>query len=101
MNRLSQSGFVEINGIRMHYKEWGNTDNPDVLLIHGWTSNSASWNYIAENIQDRYHLIAPDHRGHGASDKPDSGYYLKNFVDDMCMLINVLELHKPLIAGNP
>jgi pimeloyl-ACP methyl ester carboxylesterase len=97
---MSQSGFVEINGIRMHYKEWGNTDNPDVLLIHGWTSNSASWNYIAENIQDKYHLIAPDHRGHGASGKPATGYYLRNFVDDICMLMDVLELDKPLIAGN-
>ena len=97
---MNENNFVELNGIRMHYREWGNSSDPDVLLIHGWTSNSESWSYIAEQIQDKYHVVAPDHRGHGASDKPVTGYRLRDFVSDMCQLIDILGLSKPLIAGN-
>ena len=97
---MHQDKFIELNGIRMHYKEWGNKSDPDVLLIHGWTSNSESWTYIAEQIQDKYHVVAPDHRGHGASTKPVTGYRLRDFVEDMRQLIDALELSRPLIAGN-
>lgn len=95
-----QSKFVIVNGINMHYLEWGEVGAPDVILIHGWSGSALSWNYVAEQIQDQYHVIAPDNRGHGDSDKPETGYRLRDFVEDIHQLINELELKKPFYAGN-
>lgn len=97
---MPKSKFVRVNGINMHYLEWGEPHSPDVLLVHGWTSWAQSWAYVAEKIQDRFHVIAPDHRGHGDSDKPETGYRLLDFAEDMHQLIQGLNLAKPLYAGN-
>ncbi len=95
-----QSKFATVNGIRMHYLEWGAPGAPAVLLAHGWTGWAQSWSYVAEQLRDRYHIIAPDHRGHGESDKPETGYRLRDFVEDIHQLVNELGLKNPFYAGN-
>ncbi len=64
-----RSGFTEVQGIRMHYREWGDPSAPDFLLIHGWTNYSLGWAGVAEHFAGRYHVVAADRRGHGESDK--------------------------------
>lgn len=96
----SQSKFAEVNGIKMHYLEWGDPEAPDLILVHGWSSWAQSWSDIAEKIQGQFHIIAPDHRGHGDSDKPDTGYRLLDFAEDIHQLIAELGLKRPLYAGN-
>ena len=100
MPNAPQSKFVFVNGINMHYLEWGQPDAPDMVLVHGWTSWAQSWSWLAEGLQDRYHIVAPDHRGHGESDKPVTGYRLRDFVADIHQLIAALGLRRPLYAGN-
>lgn len=95
-----QSKFTEVQGIKLHYLEWGETGKPDLLLVHGWTSFAPSWNGVAEHFQDRYHIVAPDLRGHGQSDKPETGYRLRDFAEDIQQLIKNLNLKKPVYAGH-
>jgi pimeloyl-ACP methyl ester carboxylesterase len=96
----AQSKFVRVNGVRLHYWEWGEPGAPDLLLVHGWTGLGESWTRVAESLRDRYHIIAPDHRGHGESDKPATGYRLRDFFDDMCQLIESMGLKRPALVGN-
>jgi pimeloyl-ACP methyl ester carboxylesterase len=95
-----QSKFAEVQGIKLHYLEWGEAGKPDLLLVHGWSSFAQSWNGIAECFQDRYHIIAPDLRGHGESDKPQTGYRLRDFSEDVRQLIQNLNLKRPAYAGH-
>ena len=67
-----QSKFTEVQGIKLHYLEWGETGKPDLLLVHGWTSFASSWSTVAEYFRGRFHIVAPDLRGHGDSDKPQT-----------------------------
>ena len=87
-----QHKFTEVQGIKLHYLEWGEPGKPDLLLVHGWTNFSASWTAVAEYFHDRYHIVAPDLRGHGESDKPQTGYRLRDFAEDIRQLIKNLEL---------
>ncbi len=96
----AQSKFTQVNGIRMHYWEWGETGAPDILLVHGWTGLGAGWAGVAASLENRYHIIAPDHRGHGESDKPVTGYRLRDFVEDMHQLIHTLALQRPVFVGH-
>lgn len=100
VNTAPQSKFTKVNGIRMHYLEWGEAGAPDVVLVHGWTGWAQNWSYVAEQLQGQYHVIAPDHRGHGESDKPATGYRLRDFAEDIHQLIAELGLKRPLYAGN-
>jgi pimeloyl-ACP methyl ester carboxylesterase len=95
-----QGNFTEVQGIKLHYLEWGERGKPELLLVHGWTSFAASWSAVAEHYQDRYRIIAPDLRGHGESDKPLTGYRLRDFAEDMRELIENLELKKLAYVGH-
>ena len=95
-----QSKFTEVQGIKLHYREWGEPGKPDLLLVHGWTNFSLSWSNVAQYFQDRFHIIAPDLRGHGESEKPQTGYRLRDFTEDVRQLIVKLELRRPAYVGH-
>ncbi len=94
------SKFSEVQGIKLHYLEWGERGKPDLLLVHGWTSFATSWSGVAEHFCHRYHIVAPDLRGHGESDKPATGYRLRDFAEDIRQLIANLNLQKPAYVGH-
>jgi len=95
-----QGRFIEVQGIKLHYLEWGERGKPELLLVHGWTSFAASWNAVAKYFQERCHIIAPDLRGHGESDKPLTGYRLRDFAEDIRQLIDNLQMHQPAYVGH-
>ena len=95
-----ESNFTEVQGIKLHYLEWGERGKPDLLLIHGWTSFAPSWNGVAEYFSQRFHIVAPDLRGHGESDKPQTGYRLRDFTEDIRQLIKNLNLQRPAYVGH-
>ncbi|HLA18502.1 MAG TPA: alpha/beta hydrolase [Dehalococcoidia bacterium] len=64
-----KDGFVEANGIRLHYMEWGG-DAPPVVLLHATGFLARLWEPIAVQMSARFHVYALDARGHGDSDKP-------------------------------
>ena len=100
VNDSSNSGYVQANGIRFHYREWGHPGLPDLLLAHGWSTAIVVWTDVAELLQDSYHVIAPDNRGAGESDRPDSGYSINNYAEDYHHIIGALGLHKPYFVGH-
>ena len=97
---MPESQVAEVQGLRMHYLEGGDPANPALLLVHGWTGLGVAWTSVAEAFQDRYHIIAPDNRGHGQTDKPVTGYMLRDFATDIVNLIEVLGLDKPAFVGH-
>ena len=90
-----RSKFTEVQGIKLHYLEWGETGKPDLLLVHAWTSFASSWSTVAEYFRGRFHIVAPDLRGHGESDKPQTGYRLRDFTEDVRRLIKTLTCTNP------
>jgi pimeloyl-ACP methyl ester carboxylesterase len=63
-----RDGFVQANGLRLHYLEWGEQDKPVLLLLHGFGNQAHIWDLFADTVAGRYHVFALDQRGHGDSD---------------------------------
>ena len=85
--------FVDANGLRFHYLEWGDPANPTVLMLHGASQQGHSWDFISLPLSPDYHVLALDQRGHGDSDwAPDGDYTLDAMVGDLDGLIPVLGL---------
>jgi lipase len=69
---------------QLHVHEWGNSRAPALVCLHGVTSHGGRFRHLAERLADRYHVLAPDLRGHGFSewDPPwDVDAYLTDVLD--------------------
>jgi pimeloyl-ACP methyl ester carboxylesterase len=79
--------------LRLHYLDWGNQSAPPLLLLHGTRDHAHSWDWAARRLQHRYHVIAPDLRGHGDSQwSLGSAYAPSEFVYDLAQLIHQQQL---------
>jgi pimeloyl-ACP methyl ester carboxylesterase len=79
--------------LRLHYLDWGNPAAPPLLLIHGNRDHAHNWDWTAARLQDRYHIVAPDLRGHGDSQwSAGSMYAPAEFVYDIAQLVHQQQL---------
>ena len=75
--------------LRLHYVDWGNESAPALLLIHGGRDHCRNWDWVAERLAGRYHIIAPDLRGHGDSEWATGASYNEiNYVYDIAQLVH-------------
>jgi pimeloyl-ACP methyl ester carboxylesterase len=75
---------------RMAYKEWGEADNPDVLVcVHGVTRVSDDFDALARALAGRYRVVCPDIVGRGRSDRlrDPRWYVIPQYVSDMVTLL--------------
>ncbi len=83
------SRFFISQRLRLHYVDWGNPDAPPLLLVHGGRDHCRSWDRVAERLGARFHVIAPDLRGHGDSAwSPDGNYTTEAYTYDLAQLIH-------------
>ena len=79
--------------LRLHYLDWGNEGAPPLLLIHGNRDHCHNWDWVAQELRDDYHIIAPDLRGHGDSQwATGSTYSSVEFVYDIAQLVHQTKL---------
>lgn len=72
---------MEIDGQTIAYREAGNPANPTVLLLHGFPTSSHMFRELIPVLADKYHVIAPDYVGFGASDMPPADEYEYSFAN--------------------
>ena len=94
---------LEINGINIHYATWGEFTRPrrTVLLVHGLTASSYSWNVLGPALAEGgWYAIAPDLRGRGLSAKPAHGIGIPFHVNDLLTLCDALSLPAVHLVGH-
>jgi pimeloyl-ACP methyl ester carboxylesterase len=87
MTRLTTQELT-LHGHRVSYRTGG--EGPLLVLIHGITSSSASWEPVLPALAERFEILAPDLLGHGQSDKPAGDYSLGShacLVRDMMLML--------------
>jgi pimeloyl-ACP methyl ester carboxylesterase len=70
-------------GERIHYLEWEGGAGLPVVLVHGLARTAWTWLPIGRRLAAAHPVIAPDLRGHGASDAPLQGYELESLALDV------------------
>jgi pimeloyl-ACP methyl ester carboxylesterase len=87
--------------LRLHYVDWGNPTAPPLLLVHGGRDHCRNWDWVAAQLRDDWHIIAPDLRGHGDSQWTlDGDYTMANYVYDLAQLIHQQELAPVTIVAH-
>jgi pimeloyl-ACP methyl ester carboxylesterase len=92
---------VTLHGHRIAYRVAGDPSLPVLLLIHGITSTSATWDPVIPTLAEHAHVIAPDLLGHGNSDKPRGDYSLGAFASGLRDLLEYLGHERVTIVCSP
>ncbi|HKP89566.1 MAG TPA: alpha/beta fold hydrolase [Thermoleophilaceae bacterium] len=89
---------IRIHGHRVTYRRagWG----PVVVLIHGITGSSATWEHVIEPLAERYTVVAPDLLGHGESAKPRGDYSLGAYASGIRDLLAAIGHDRATVVGH-
>jgi pimeloyl-ACP methyl ester carboxylesterase len=96
--QTSRSEFITVRGLRTHVRHWGREGAPKLFMVHGWMDVSASFQFVVDCLQGDWHVIAPDWRGFGLSERTHSDtYWFPDYVADLDVM---LEHYSPGEAVN-
>ncbi|MDP2712659.1 MAG: alpha/beta fold hydrolase [Solirubrobacteraceae bacterium] len=95
MARLEE---IRLHGHRLSYRTGGS--GPVLILIHGITNSSASWQPVLGALEEHFTVVAPDLLGHGDSAKPRGDYSLGAYASLLRDLMLALGHQRATIAGH-
>ena len=94
------SRTVQVGAVRLHYLDHPGGD-PPLVLLHGLSANAHSFGgLVAAGLSPRFRVIAPDLRGRGDSDKPETGYRMADHAADVLGLLDALGLERVVLGGH-
>jgi len=94
----SRSEFIEVRGLRLHVRHWGREGAPRLFMLHGWMDVAASFQFVVDCLEGDWHVIAPDWRGFGLSQRSGADTYW--FPDYLADLDRLLDHYAPGEAVN-
>jgi 3-oxoadipate enol-lactonase len=103
VNAFEQVGgyaTVDVNGVRLAYRAWGEPDQPAMVLLHGIGGGGpGDWDVVATSLADQWRVYALDQRGHGQSGQ-SGGYTIESLVADVHGFLDVLGLKRAVLVGH-
>lgn len=90
---------LDLGSIELSCLEWNRGREP-LLAIHGLGDCAVVWHSLGDYLAEKYHIIAPDMRGHGESGKPATGYAFADAIADLEALMNRLGWNNAHILGH-
>jgi len=90
---------VKVDQIELQIREY-EQEGDAIIFLHFGGANLMMWQRIIPYFQDRYRLILVDLRGHGRSDKPQTGYHIDEMARDVIGIMQYLKLEQAHIVGS-
>lgn len=96
------SHFINVEGARIHYQEFGDRTDPSLVLIHGYTASLYVWHNVAPLLAEAgFHVIAVDLIGFGYSEKPKwFDYSIDSQARMVSRLMNRLGIGRATLVGS-
>jgi non-heme chloroperoxidase len=98
--RLSVKQITLSNGVKLEYAEQGPANGTPVIFLHGYTDSWHSFQSVLPHLPPNIHAFAISQRGHGNSDRPLSGYAMKDFAGDVADFMKQLKISPAIIVGH-
>jgi pimeloyl-ACP methyl ester carboxylesterase len=94
-----KSGFVDVNGIRLHYLDWGG-EGPTLIFLTGMGCSAYLFKQFAPRFTGQFRVLALTRRGQGDSDYPETGYDADTLTEDIRQFMDRLQVEKAVLAGH-
>ncbi len=96
---MASERYFDSGGVQLHYLDWGGTGRPMVLLA-GLGDTAQLYRGLAPRLARRYRVAGLTRRGHGRSDRPESGYELDILVEDIRRFLDWLAIERSILVGH-
>jgi pimeloyl-ACP methyl ester carboxylesterase len=91
---------IVVDGVRLHYLDWGRDERPALLFLHGGALTAHTWDLVCLALRADFHCLAVDQRGHGDSEwSPTLEYEPDAHARDIRGLLQRLDLRRPVLIG--
>ncbi len=88
------------SGLTLSCRDQGVASGPAVLLLPGPTDSWRSYQPVLDLLPHEIRAVSISQRGHGESDKPDTGYSVEDFAADVIPLLDALGIERAVLAGH-
>ncbi len=93
-----KSNFVSVNGVRLHYLDWGG-NGETILFLHGFPGRANNFRDFAPKFTDKFRVLGLTRRGHGESEKIETGYETDNLVEDVRGFLDAMKVDRVILIG--
>jgi pimeloyl-ACP methyl ester carboxylesterase len=97
-NAVLTPNELSLHGHRISYRTGGR--GPALLLLHGITNSSETWEHVAPRLAERFTVIAPDLLGHGQSATPRGDYSLGAHASGARDVLTALGIERATVVGH-
>lgn len=94
-----KSDFVNVNGVRLHYLDWGGSGEA-LLFLTGMGCSAHLFDQIASRFTDTFRVLVLTRRGQGESDHPETGYDPTTLIEDIHDFMDVQSIEKAILVGH-
>jgi pimeloyl-ACP methyl ester carboxylesterase len=91
---------LRIGDLLVHVWPGTSTAAPAAVAVHGITANGLSWARVAELLDGRVTLLAPDLRGRAGSRDAPGPYGLARHADDLIAILDELSIDRATLVGH-
>jgi 2-succinyl-6-hydroxy-2,4-cyclohexadiene-1-carboxylate synthase len=89
---------IPVGQVNIHFQDYQQAGEA-VVFLHFSGANLMMWQRALPFLQDGHRLILVDMRGHGKSDKPDTGYHMDELAQDIVAVMDHLKLEQAHVVG--
>ncbi len=90
---------MKINDIDINYKQYGNKDGKNIVLLHGWGQNIQMMEPIGNNLSN-YYITILDLPGFGNSSEPSDALTIYDYKEILRKFLENLKIENPIIMGH-
>lgn len=95
------SHFFYSNRLKLQFWDWGTEGKPVLILVHGGLDHARSWDAVARELRNDFHVYAIDLRGHGNSAwAPGAQYGIVEYAHDLTVLADIIRSYPVHIIGH-
>jgi pimeloyl-ACP methyl ester carboxylesterase len=98
-NALPQPRFATVNGVKLHYLDWGGKGPAAMLFLSSLGGTASDFQALATAFTDHYHVLGLTRRGQGQSAKPDTGYDTFQLVEDIKAFLDQKNIKRAVLVG--
>ncbi|MGH8638811.1 MAG: alpha/beta fold hydrolase [Burkholderiales bacterium] len=95
------SHFVDANGVKLHYLDYGVAGRRPMLCVHGAAAHAHWFDFVAPGLTPNHHVRSLDLRGHGDSAWAEQHTYdFKTYAEDVNAVVEKLDLRDFVLVGH-
>jgi non-heme chloroperoxidase len=87
-------------GVTLPYVEQGDPSGIPMVLLHGYSDSSLSYELLLPHLPDSIRAYALTQRGHAGADKPAAGYRPEDYAADVAAFLDAMGIEAAMIVGH-